>query len=341
MATETFRKTVDVAAVKQAEKQSAKGGPVDLIVAHLFQEFYARNIAGQWKDAPAVKSLFDLHILPTLGGVKVADVRPAHIDAVLKPLASRGVFATAAKVLQHQKRLFDYAMKRHLITANPAAPFGWGDIGGKLGPRSRVLSRDELVRLFAAMNSTPNFPPYVRAAVKLLLLLGARKTELIQARWDEFDLAKAVWRLPAERTKTDAPMRIPLALSAIMELEALKLTAWNDYVFPVIRMAPGKNTGYMGDATINAALYRLQSDLAPFTVHDLRRTCRTHLAALGVEPHIAELCLNHKLQGLTAVYDVHDYFDERRAALESWAAVLSACEAGDAGKVVPIHGKAA
>jgi integrase len=249
--------------------------------------------------------------------------------------------STAAKALQYLKRLFDYAMTRHLIAANPAAPFGWRDIGGKLGPRSRVLSRNELVNLFAAMNDTPNFPFYVRAAVKLLLLLGSRKSELIQAKWDEFDLEKAVWRIPAERTKTDAPIRIPLAPSAVMELEALKLKSWNAYVFPVIRQAPGKTTGYMGDATINAALYRLQSDVDPFTVHDLRRTCRTHLAAIGIPPHIAEICLNHKLKGLTAVYDVHDYFNERRAALESWAAVLSACEAGDADKIIPIHGKAA
>jgi integrase len=332
---------VDVATAKQAAKVSANGDPADMIVSDLFAEFFQRTITDRWKDADKMRSLFELHIQPKMGSVKVVDVRPAHIDAVLKPLAERGVVATASKALQYLKRLFDYAMTRHLIAANPATPFGWRDIGGKTGPRSRVLSRDELTRLFAAMNDTPNFPPYVRVAVKLLLALGVRKSELVQAKWDEFDISKAIWRIPSERAKTKTPIRIPLPASAVMELEAMRMKSWNDYVFPVHRMSPGKTTGYMGDVTINQALYRLQSDIEPFTVHDLRRTCRTHLATLGVAPHIAELCLNHKQKGLTAVYDVHDYFDERRAALEAWASVLTACEAGDADRVIPIRGKAA
>ena len=87
---------------------------------------------------------------------------------------------------------------------------------------------------------------------------------------------------------------------------------------------------------MNHALYMLQSDLEPFTVHDLRRTARTHLAALGIAPHIAEMCLNHKPKGIEAVYNVHDYFEERRAALGALADLLTQCEKGKADKVIPI-----
>ena len=321
---------------KQADKLAATLAKIGTVKA-LYEDWYAREIEGRRKAPQQVAGIFALHILPTLGKRQVADVRPADIDALLRPLSDRKVFRTAAKVLQLTKALFNYAMKRHIIEANPAAPYGWRDIGGKTGPRSRVLSRAELVKLFKAMQNTPNFPPHSAAALKLLLATGVRKMELLQATWDEFDLKAGEWHLPAERTKTEAAIRIPLAPWAIAILKDQEGRRFNDYVFPVQRMAPGKVTGYMGETTLNHALYSLQSALEPFTVHDLRRTTRTHLAALGVAPHIAEMCLNHKpAKGIEAVYNVHDYFEERRAALNALAALLAECEKGDADKVVPI-----
>lgn len=77
------QKGVDVAAIKQQVK---RGDAASLSVSQLFREFFDRNIAGRWKDAAAVQGVFDLHILPILGAVNVAEVRPAHIDAVLHPL---------------------------------------------------------------------------------------------------------------------------------------------------------------------------------------------------------------------------------------------------------------
>ena len=64
------------------------------------------------------------------------------------------------------------------------------------------------------------------------------------------------------------------------------------------------------------------------TIHDFRRTARTHLAALGVDPFIAERCLNHKIKGVEGIYNRHDYFDERKVALNEWAKLLSALEDG-------------
>ena len=73
-------------------------------------------------------------------------------------------------------------------------------------------------------------------------------------------------------------------------------------------------------------------------LHDFRRTARTQLAELGVAPHVAELCLNHKPKGVEAVYNKHTYFAERRAALKSWADVLVQIEAGQS-KIVPIRSR--
>ena len=92
--------------------------------------------------------------------------------------------------------------------------------------------------------------------------------------------------------------------------------------------------------TLNAAIGKhvrpFLIDVPNFTIHDFRRTARTHLAALGVAPHIAERCLNHKLKGVEGIYNRHDYFDERKKALDEWARLLSALEDGrDDYNVVP------
>ena len=81
----------------------------------------------------------------------------------------------------------------------------------------------------------------------------------------------------------------------------------------------------------------MQHNLEPFTVHNFRRTARTHLAEVGVAPHVAELCLNHKPRGVEAVYNKHTYVAERRVALQSWADLLVQIESGQS-KVVPIRG---
>jgi integrase len=341
----------DVAKEKQAQKEAAKRAAelaklapelakVGTVKA-LYEDFYDRQIKDRRQHPEQVAGVFALHILPKLGHKQVADIKPADIDAMLRPLSDRGVFRTAAKALQLTKALFNYAMKRHIVEANPAAPFNWTDIGGEVGPRSRVLSKAELVKFFKAMQDTPNFPPYSAAALKLLLALAVRKMELLTATWDQFDLGTGEWHLPADQTKTDAAIRIPLSpwVIEILKDQQSRQQKNNPHVFPVQRLAPGKTTRYMGETTLNHALYMMQSDLDPFTVHDLRRTARTHLAALGVAPHIAELCLNHKVKGIEAVYNVHDHFEERRAALFALSDLLAQCEAGKADQVIPIKSR--
>ncbi|WP_349304471.1 hypothetical protein [Pseudoalteromonas rubra] len=98
----------------------------------------------------------------------------------------------------------------------------------------------------------------------------------------------------------------------------------SDYAFPNRRAS--KRFGHISPDTLNAAIQKLfREDKMPvphFTVHDLRRTCRSLLASNGVAGHIAERCLNHKLKGVEGVYDRYDYLDGRREALEVMAEYL-------------------
>ncbi len=168
-------------------------------------------------------------------------------------------------------------------------------------------------------------------AVRLLLLLAVRKEELVAAPWSEFDLEGGIWHLPEERTKTNAAIDIPLPALALETLGELKrLACGSGYVFPARKMQH-RMIPHIDLNTLNAALSKhikpKMKGVPNFTIHDFRRTARTHIAALGVDPFVAERCLNHKVRGVQGVYNRHDYFDERKVALDKWAVKLKDIEA--------------
>jgi integrase len=234
------------------------------------------------------------------------------------------------------RAIFAFAIRRHPIEVSPVGAFSARlDAGGKEESRTRALSGDELVTLFAATRTEPSFGGDNLMLVRLLLALCVRKGELLAARWAEIDLdgessAGPAWRLPAERSKTGAPLDIPLVPQVVEWLRAVKaMSVDSEWVFPARRCDPRSRVDHVGRDTLNVALTRLNvGKMEPFTVHDLRRTARTHLAALGVAPHVAELCLNHKPRGVGAIYDRHSYLNERRAALQSWTHLLVQLEIG-------------
>lgn len=121
----------------------------------------------------------------------------------------------------------------------------------------------------------------------------------------------------------------------------------SDYLFPARRLIhlrngmPRRNRfEHVSPDTLNLALRRLKLDrVEHFTVHDMRRTARTHMAALGVNRFVAERALNHKLRDVEGVYDRHDYFEERKDALDRWARMLEAISRGQAFNVVPFRTK--
>jgi integrase len=301
-------------------------------VAKLADDYFAAQILGKWKHPNIVRSRIEKDIKPNMGKLALRDVRPTHIDEMLKTIVARGAPTTANDVLRWVKRMFNYAMKRGLVLTNPAMAFDQGDAGGYEVARDRWLTRAELVTLFDAMRKAPGLAHQNVIAVKLLLLLAVRKGELIAARVNEFDLDAKIWRLPSERTKTGAAIEIPLPLQAVDLLsDLIRMADGSDWLLPArksqVRMLPHISPDTVG-AALNKSVRPLMKGAPAFTVHDFRRTARTHIEALGTPPHIGERCLNHKLKGVVGIYNQHDYFEERKSALQAWADLLELCEKG-------------
>ncbi len=331
----------DVAAEKQERKREAvakiEAKANARTVADLADEYFERMILNRWRHPNIVRSRIEKDIKPAIGKLPVDEVKPKHVDALLQKVVERGAPTVANDVLRWLRRMFDYGIKRHYVETNPASAFNVADAGGKEKARDRWLNRDELEAFFKAMETAKGFSKENELTLKLLLLLAVRSSELREAPWSEFNLDKGLWELPAERTKTGVAIVIPLPDLAVQWLRDLKrLGNGSDWVLPA-RKVQSRMLPYIHEGTLSTALGKVKHGLPRFTVHDLRRTARTHLQALGVSPHVAERCLNHKIKGVAGIYDRYDYFEERRDALERWARLIAEIESGEASKVVPIR----
>lgn len=307
------------------------------------EAWFAIEVRPRLKHPEAVRRALDRHLLPKLGALPTDAVKPSDCARVLELVRTKHP-TTANDLLRFLRAIFAFAIRRHLLEGSPVGAFSARlDAGGKEESRTRALSADELSVLFAAIRKEASFGGDNLMLVRLLLALCVRKGELLAARWSEFDLdgqssTGPVWRLPGERSKTGAPLDIPLVPQVVEWLRAARtMSGGSEWLFPARRRDARSKAEHVGRDTLNVALARVDTGkIEAFTVHDLRRTARTHLAALGVAPHVAELCLNHKPRGVGAIYDRHSYLAERRTALQSWTALLVQLETGKT-NVVPIR----
>ena len=301
----------------------------------LCEDWYQNEILRRELKHPEVpRRHLDKYLLPKLGRTPASAVTPADVARVIDEL--KGPAPTAANdLLRFTHRIFAFGVRRRMVLSNPAADFSPRlDGGGTERPRSRALGLSELALLFEKIREAPSFGADNALALKLLLALCVRKGELLGARWEEFDLdgntpLGAVWHLPALRTKTGMPLDIPLVPAAVRWLREIKAHATDsEFLLPKRRRDRRERVPHVGLDTLNAAMQRVQHGLPSFTLHDLRRTARTQLAALGVRREVAERCLGHAIRGVEGTYDRHNYFRERRAALEQWTDLLIEAERG-------------
>ncbi|CND45611.1 tyrosine-type recombinase/integrase [Yersinia pseudotuberculosis] len=333
----------DVAGEKQERKAAIRAKREEqeneVTVSEMATAYYTQQILGRVKRPQFVKQQIDKDINPHLGMLSVRAVTPLHIDMMLQAVVSRGAKSAANKVLGVTRRIFDYAIKRRYTDTNPTAAFDASDTGGPAKSRERWLTREELIQFFQAMRMAKGFSRQNEISMKLLLSLCCRKMELCGALWAEFDLDRAVWHLPAERTKNGDAIDIPLPPPVVEWFKELQVfSCGSAWVLPA-RAVCERELPHIADSTLPVALSKVQrllADMPHFTIHDFRRTARTHLAALGVDPVVAERCLNHRIQGVEGIYNRHQYFDERRAGITLWADLLVALERGEDYNVVSI-----
>ena len=146
--------------------------------------------------------------------------------------------------------------------------------------------------------------------VEFLALTGQRREEVAGVTWHELDLAQRVWTLPKVRTKNAKEHVVHLSETSIAVLQ--RTEKLQPFVFSVLGTKPFQE--------FSRAKRRLDqlSGVTEWRLHDLRRTCVSGMARLGIAPHVADKILNHQagtISGVAAVYQRHQFVSERRQAL--------------------------
>ena len=324
---------MDVAAEKRREK-----------IAHAHAQSFS-DLAEDYmvRSAPQLaettrretRRFLDKDILPRIGRLALKDVTPGEVVYLIERIAERSQ-SVAKRTFEIISVIFAHGMAKHLVPMNPCTSLKVSPIiGSRVKRRQRIkLSIDELRAMLAAL---PGLGVENTLAVKILLATCVRKSELIHSRWEHLDLEQGLWTIPDENSKSRKGFVVPLAPTVAHWFEALQnLSGGSDYVLPSRRRGYGSHNRPICANSLNAALKRLDGEFRRFSPHDLRSTARSHLASLGVDVIVAERCLNHSLGGLVAVYDQHDYFDERKRALELWASSLESMEQVQPSNVVPL-----
>jgi integrase len=331
---------VDVAAEKRRDAQEAARAWTFKRLAEDYLAKAAERLAASTIDGRR-QQLRD-YAYPKIGATKAAEVSPADIVDIVEAVSRKSLHVTRL-VLIAIREVFAHGVARHVTPANPCAHIkAHAIIGTPREQRERVMLTDaELAALFTAL---PAIGRQNDLMVRILLATGARIGELVRAEWAHLDFEAAAWTIPPENSKTRKEFVIPLPpMVAGWFAELHDLAFGSRYVLPIRSPRGEKIDQSMEPTSLNAALNRLATILGEkcrrFTPHDLRSTCRSHLGALGVEVLIAERCLNHSLGGLVAIYDKHDYLNERRRALELWAGKLASIETGAGWNVVPLRSR--
>jgi integrase len=171
----------------------------------------------------------------------------------------------------------------------------------------------------------------------LLILTGQRRDEIAELRWDEVKLDLGMISLPLERVKNDLEHDIPVS-PAVRAIIAARPRNESGLVFSP--MTSWSRRKLRLDAAVTE---RLGKPLAPWTLHDLRRTAATGMADIGIQPHVVEAVLNHisgSKCGVAGVYNRSTYSAERKIALKKWADHVLAVVEGRKSNVAPLHGRA-
>ncbi|EOZ2168698.1 tyrosine-type recombinase/integrase [Klebsiella quasipneumoniae] len=278
-------------------------------------EWHGTKVA-RWSEGYAsdIIEAFNKDIFPYIGQQPVNEIKPLVLLNVLRRMESRGATEKAKKVRQRCSEVFRYAIVTGRAEYNPAADLT-SAMSGHESKHYPFLTVEELPDFFKALAGYTGSPLVVLAA-RLLILTGVRTGELRGAFWNEFDLEKAVWEIPAERMKMKRPHLVPLSTQALEIVQQLKgMTGQYPLIFPG-RNDPRKT---MSEASINQVFKRI-GYTGKVTGHGFRHTMSTILHEEGFNTAWIETQLAHvDKNAIRGTYNHALYLEGRREMMQWYA----------------------
>jgi len=312
----------------QKEKMLSRRREI-ITISDLAESYKERHLPTLKKSTQEdYKRRIDNFIVSSIGNIEIQELSRVHIIEFLEEIAEEAPIQSN-RVRAILSSMCSFGMKKALCEFNPVStvkPLG------EENTRDRVYSEKEIIELWKAfeLENTP-----FQQVFKMLLITGQRLGETRRMKWA--DINNDTWIIPEEETKAKRTHYVPLSEFALELLEEMKeINSDSDYVF----QSPAKVNEPIGWLQHSAVRVSKASKVSDFRIHDLRRTSASFMAKMGVNRTVLGKVLNHKgLAGdskVTAVYDRHDYMDEKRIAIENWAYQLESILNGKKTKIYKI-----
>jgi integrase len=264
----------------------------------------------------------------TLHPMAITAVTRADVAACIRTILRNHSTPTAAAARRALSAFFSWAIADGLL-GNGANPVDGSHRPDDPAPRDHVPAAAELAAVYKACGDD-DFGRIVR----LLILLGNRRTEVGGLRWSELDLDAGTWTLPSERSKNHREHTVVLPPAALAIIHSVPRTS-RDHLF-----GDRADAGFTSWSNSKLALdCRLGQAVKPWRLHDLRRAVATGMADLGVEPHHIEATLNHfsgHRRGVAGTYNRSNYERAVAAALARWSEHVQALVEGRESNVVAL-----
>ncbi len=316
-----LKRRVDVGEDPMGDRHAARTAPT---VQGLADRYLAEHAPRKRERSAAEDaSLLRQHILPLLGRMRVASLRRADIEAMHREV-SKDTPIRANRAVALMSKMLSLAVGWEMRPDNPCR----GIERNPENKRERYLTPSELERLMTALAEHPYQSS--ACAVRLLLLTGSRRNEVLSATWGQFDLDAGVWTKPASNTKQAKSHRIPLSAAALRLLAEMRARAEGPALFP------GRRGGEQqrGLKTFWTAICRT-ARIEGVRLHDLRHSYASYLASAGLSLPVIGALLGHTQAATTQRY-THLLDDALRAATEHVGTIVTVAGKGGA-RVLPMR----
>jgi integrase len=282
-----------------AEKREAKRRVVADRVEDLLETFISQRLS-QSRSAGEISRLLRREIGKAWSGRSIHEITKRDVVEAISAIEQRGAPVAANKALKSIKTFLRWCVGRAVLDQSPADGV---PLPAKEVARDRVLSDQELSQVILAARKMDG---RYRGIVEFLTLTGQRREEVARMTWAELDLARRIWTLPKSRTKNAKEHVVHLSEQSMGVL--MRADKHGPFVFSVLGTKP-----FNEFSRAKRCLDRL-SGVTGWRLHDLRRTCVSGIARLGIAPHVADKILNHQtgtISGVAAVYQRHEFLSER------------------------------
>lgn len=289
------------------------------------KEYIDKMVLEGRADATTSKANWLLEQLAPIAASPIADLKPVEVLAALKRIEAKGKHETARRCRSFAGRVFRYAVATGRAEADPTAVLRGAIITPKTKHHSAILDPHAVGGLLRSIDDYAGHL-VTRLAMQLLPHVMTRPGELRQAKWSEFDLENAVWKIPAERMKMRRPHAVPLSRQVVAYLVELKaLTGPDGFVLPAFHTSRRS----LSENTINQAFRRMGYAVGEVTAHGLRTTASTLLNESGKwSPDAIERSLAHAdKDAVRGTYNRGFYWEERVAMHQWWSDYLDSLRA--------------